>query len=64
MLYKYFVFMGFVKLKKFQKSEKNWEVGGWVKPQVGFLIFFGNSVFLCVFFVLILCFQMFKKKNG
>ena len=26
---------GFVKLKKFQKSEKNSEVGGWVKPQIG-----------------------------
>ena len=27
---------GFVKLKKFPKSEKNSEVGGWVKPQLGF----------------------------
>ena len=27
---------GFVKLKTIQKSEKNSEVGGWVKPQFGF----------------------------
>ena len=27
---------GFVKLKKFQKSKENSEVGGWVKPQLGF----------------------------
>ena len=36
---------GFVKLKKFQKSEKNSEVGGWVKPQLGFLFF----LILCFF---------------
>ena len=27
---------GFVKLKTIQKSEKNSEVGGWVKPQIKF----------------------------
>ena len=49
---------GFVKLKKFQKSEKNSEVGGWVKPQLGLL-----------FFLEILCFRVFsvvfmlQKKN-
>ena len=31
---------GFAKLQKFQKSEKNSEVGGWIKPQLGFLIIF------------------------
>ena len=35
--------MGFVKMKKFQKSEKNEKkVGGWVKPQLEcfFVLFF------------------------
>ena len=41
---------GFVKLKQFQKSEKNSEVGGWVKPQLGFI---GNIVFFCVVFVVV-----------
>ena len=45
---------GFVKFKKIKKSEKNSEVGGWVKSQLGFF-FFRN----CVFFVLFSCFQMF-----
>ena len=35
---------GFVKLKEFQKAEKNSEVGGRVMPQLEF--FFGNNVFL------------------
>ena len=43
---------GFVKLKKIQKSEKNSEVGGWVKPQLDFflemLLFLE---FLCCFHV-------------
>ena len=51
---------GFVKLKKIQKSEKNSEVGGWVKPQLGFLFFGG--FFFCVFFVLFSCSKCFKKK--
>ena len=51
---------GFVKLKKSKKSEKNSEVGGWVKSQLGFLIFGGKFCFLCVF-VLFSCFQMLKK---
>ena len=50
---------GFVKLNKFQKSEKNSEVGGWVKPQLGFLFFFGNSVF----FVLLFLLYMFQRKK-
>ena len=37
---------GFVKLKKFKKSEKNSEVGGWVKPQLGFQFFFVNDVLI------------------
>ena len=42
----------FVKFKKIQKSEKNSEVGGWVRPQLGrFLIFWGNIVFFVLFFV-------------
>ena len=46
--------------KKKKKSEKNSKVGGWVKSQLG-LLFLGDFVF--VFFVLFLCFQMFKKKK-
>ena len=38
---------GFVKLKKIEKSEKNSEVGGWVKPQLAFYFFWKLSVFLC-----------------
>ena len=53
---------GFVKLKKIQKSEKNSEVGGWVKPQLGFLFFWEILCFF-VFFVLFSCFKMFKKKK-
>ena len=49
---------GFVKLKKVQKSEKNSEVGGWVKPQLRF--FFFNIVFFCVVFVVE---HVSKKKN-
>ena len=52
---------GFVKLKKkIQKSEKNSEVGWWVKPHLGFDVFLGNFVFLCCF----LLFSMFQKKMG
>ena len=51
---------GFFKLKKFQKSEKNSEVGGWVKPQLGIFFFFQNVVF-CVFCGLFLLY-MFPKK--
>ena len=43
---------GFVKLKKIKKSEKNSEVIGWVKPQLGFFFFWGNLVFFCVAFSL------------
>ena len=48
---------GFVKLKKFKKSE-NSEVGGWVKPQHGFFYFFGNFVF----FMFLFCCTCFQKK--
>ena len=34
-------------------------MGGWVKPQLGLLFFFGNFVF----FVLFSCYQMFQKKK-
>ena len=54
---------GFVKLKKFQKSVKNTEVGRWVKPQLGFFFFLNFCVFF-VFFVLFSCFKMLKKKNS
>ena len=42
----------FVKLKKIRKSEKNTEVGGWVKPQLGF--------FFCVVFFVV---HVLKKKK-
>ena len=54
------MFRGFVKLKKIQKSGKNPEVGGWVKPQLG-SIFLKFYVFF-VFFVLFSCFKIFQKK--
>ena len=52
---------GFVKLKKFRKSEKNSEMGGWVKPQL--IILF---LILCyfVFFFVFFCCTCFKKKIG
>ena len=37
------------KLKKIQNSEKNSEVSGWVKPQLGFFFFVEILCFLCVF---------------
>ena len=50
-------------LKKFQKSEKNSEVGGgWFKPQLGLKKFFGNVVFLCVFCVVFMFSNVSKKK--
>ena len=51
---------GFCQVKKIQKSEKNSEVGGWVKPQLGFAFFFENLYFLCFFSS---CFHVFQKKN-
>ena len=39
------IIRGFVKFKKSKKSEKNSEVGGWVKPQ-----FFGEMFGFFVFF--------------
>ena len=50
---------GFVKLKNMQKSEKNSEVGGWVKPQVRFVFFWE---ILC-FSVLLFCCTCLKKKK-
>ena len=55
--YKYL--RGFVKLKKIQKSEKNSEVGGWLKPQLG-LLFFSEILcffYFCVVFCCCTCFQ-------
>ena len=40
---------GFVELKKIQKSEKNSEVGGWLKPQLGFFFWGGEFCVFCVF---------------
>ena len=51
---------GFVKLKKIQKTEKNSEVDGWLKPQLGF---FFEILSFSVFFVLFLLFQLFPKKS-
>ena len=46
---------GFCQVKKrYKKSEKNSEVGGWVKSLLGLLFVFGNVVlfvFLCCFHV-------------
>ena len=53
---------GFVKLKKFQKSEKNSKVSGWVKPQLGFFFFLEMLCFF-VSFVLFLLFYIFQKKK-
>ena len=52
----------FVKLKKFQKSEKNLKVGGWVKPQPGFLLIL-NIVFFCIVFFDVHVSKK-NKKNG
>ena len=49
----------FVKSKKIQESAKNSELGGWVKPQLGFFFFWGGGNF--VFFVLFSCFQILKN---
>ena len=51
---------GYVKLKKIQKSEKNWEVGGWVEPQLGFLFF---SIFFLVFCVVFIFSNVSKKQK-
>ena len=51
---------GFCQVKKIQKSEKNSEVGGWVKRQLG-LLFFWEIVFFCVFCVVFCCCTFFKK---
>ena len=37
--------------KKSKNPRKNSEVGGWVKPQLGFVFVFGNFVFFVLFFV-------------
>ena len=44
--------MGSVKLKKNLKSEKNSEVGGWEKAQLG-LSFFGNVVLFVLLSVVV-----------
>ena len=40
---------GSCQVKKIKKSEKKSEVGGWVKPQLGYFLCFFFSVF-CVYF--------------
>ena len=43
---------GFCRVKKIQLSEKSSEVGGWVKPQLGFFLG-GNFVFFVLYFVVV-----------
>ena len=38
-------------------------MGGWVKPELDFLFFVVFFMFFFMFFVLVLCFQMLKKKK-
>ena len=53
---------GFVKLKKkFRKSEKNSEFGGWVKPQIGF--FWGEMLCFCIFCVVFIFLNVSKKNE-
>ena len=52
---------GLVKLKKIKKSYKNSEVGGWVKPQLGFF-FLKFCVFVC--FVCVVFMLPIVKKSG
>ena len=40
---------GFCQVKQIPKAEKNSEVGGWVKPQLGFLFFWTNPSFSRIF---------------
>ena len=54
---------GFVKLNKIKKSEKNSEVGGWVKPQLGLKCFFGNFESFYVFCVVFMFPNVFKKNK-
>ena len=49
-------------IKKIQKSEKNSEVGGWVKPQLGFFSFLEISCGFCIFCCCCICFQFFFFK--
>ena len=50
---------GFCHVKKIKKSEKNSEMGRWVKPQLGFVFFCGKFVF---FFLLFAVFKIKYKK--
>ena len=51
---------GFCQVRKIQKSEKNSEMGGSVKPQLGFVFFLEILCFLCCFFVVVHV----SEKNG
>ena len=53
----------FVKLRKIQKSEKNSELGGWVKLQLGLFSFFLEILCFFVFFVLFLVVVHVSKKK-
>ena len=56
---------GFCQVKKIQKSEKNSEVGGWVKPQLGFFIFIlCFCVFFCVVFLVVHVSKQFDRGVG
>ena len=54
---------GFCQVKKIQKIEKNSEVGGWVKPELGLFGGGGNLVLFCMFFVFCLWWYIFPKKK-
>ena len=54
---------GSVKLKKIQKSEKDSEVGGWIKHQLGFFFFFEMLYFFVFFCVVFMFSNVSKKKN-
>ena len=47
---------GFLKLEKIKKSEKNSEVVGWVKPQLGFFFGGGGGILWGFFFFLLYMF--------
>ena len=44
------------------KAEKNSEEGGWVKPQLRLLLFFGDVVFFVFFFIVLCVVLMLQKK--
>ena len=53
---------GFCQVKKIPKSEKNSEVGGWVKPQLAFFFLLEMVYFVC-FLCCFLLLYMFPKSK-